>query len=80
MVIPSPINEFYPDTEVWALKIIRACQESIALMEEVREQNPGDWEIEELTRAIMFDEAQMIKSLRMEAESARAACQKLKRV
>ncbi len=68
------------ETEAWALNQIRAAQESISLMAEIREQYGKDWEIEELTRAIMFDEAQFIESMRKEAERAREAGKGLERI
>jgi hypothetical protein len=74
------LRDFYRETEAWALGIIRSCQESIALMAQVRERYLEDWEIEELTRSIMFDEAQAIESLRKGAENARAASKELERV
>ena len=77
MVIPSLIKEFYREAEVRALETIRSCQESIGLMAEIREQNQNDWEIQELTRGIMFDEAQIIESMREEVERATAARKKL---
>ena len=80
MVIPSLIDEFYREAEVLALESIHSFQESIGLMAEIREQKHDDWEIEELTRAIMFDEAQKIESLREEIELARTARKKLERV
>ncbi len=65
------LEELSLETEAWAQENIRACQVSIALMAEIREKYQDDWEIEELTRAIMFDEAQLIKSLQKEVEVAR---------
>ena len=78
MVIPSSSKFFYKDQEAWAREAIRQSEESIALMAEIREHwRIDDWEIEELTRAIMFDESRFIESMRKEAECARAAQKKL---
>ncbi|MGA2956106.1 MAG: hypothetical protein ABSF48_10330 [Thermodesulfobacteriota bacterium] len=80
MVTPSLKDQFYQELEAWALEQIRAGQESISLMAEVRERCAADWEIEELTRAIIFDEAQIMESMKGEAERARAAREESQRV
>jgi hypothetical protein len=65
----SPYREF----EAWAIGQMLQSQESMAVMNEVREQFPDDWEIQELIRSIIFDEIQIIKEMKAEAERARAA-------
>lgn len=79
-LIPSPALEFYQELEEWALESIRASQGSIALMAEIRERYGEDWQIEELTRAIMFDELQIIEGMKGETEYARTSHKKLERV
>ncbi len=74
------LAEFAKGTETWALEQIRAAQESISLMAEIRELCGADWEIEELTRAIIFDEVQHIEDMKGEAERARAAGEEFERV
>ena len=69
----NPAKEFYQEFEAWALDQIRAGLDSIALMAEIRERHGEDWEIEELTRAIIHDEAHLIESYRREIERAREA-------
>lgn len=80
MVIRCSTKDFYLGLEGWALEQIRASQQSISLMAEVRELYAGDWEIEELTRAIIFDEVQFIEEMKGEAERARATGKEFARV
>ncbi len=47
-------------------------QKSIGEMNEIREQFPDEWQIEELCRAIIFDETQLIQSFQEEIENWRA--------
>ncbi len=75
----NPEAKILKETEAWALGQIRAAQESIALMAEIRE-GTEDWEIEELTRSIIFDEVQYIGWLKGEAEGASAARKESQRV
>jgi hypothetical protein len=67
------IGDLIKDTKTWALEQIQAAQASISLMAQIREQYGEDWQIEELTRVIMYDEAQFIEAMRKEAERASAA-------
>jgi hypothetical protein len=53
----------------WFQDQIRAGQDSIALMTEIRE-GTDDWEIEELTREIIFEEMEFIQRMREGAEYA----------
>ena len=80
MVIPSLLNEFYQEQEEQAMRDIRYLQTDMGLMAKIREENPGDWELEELTRAIIFLEVQTIEDLKGEIEIARTACKELKGV
>jgi hypothetical protein len=80
MVNPSLMKQFYQELESWALEQIRAGQQSISLMAEIREGCAGDWEIEELTRAIIFDEVQIMESMKGEAERARTSRKESERV
>ncbi len=73
MVIPSSQKQYFQELKPWALEQIRAGQISIALMAEVREAFPGDWQVEELVRAIIFDETQLIEYFRTEAEREESA-------
>jgi hypothetical protein len=68
------------ETEAWALGQIRAAQESMAVMLEVRELSAVDWEIEELCRSIVFYELQHIEWMKGEAERARAARREPQRI
>ena len=51
-------------------------QKNIGELNRIREDFPSDWEIEELTRALIHDEGQLIESLREEIEDAREALKK----
>ncbi len=77
MVIPSTTEDFYRESEQRALEEIRFLQRSMAETARIREEYPGDWEIEELTRHIIFLGNQNIHSLMEVSEDARAACEKL---
>lgn len=46
-------------------------QRNIGELNKLREENPDDWEIEELTRAIIFEENQIIELTREEIENGR---------
>ncbi len=80
MVNPSSAKLLYQELETWPLDQIRAGQESIALMAEIRELCGEDWAIEELTRAIIFDEVEIIEEMKKEAERARTVRKEFKRV
>jgi hypothetical protein len=66
-------DSFFQELEAWAIGQMRQSQESIAVMNEVREQFPDDWEVQELIRSIIFDEIQIIESMKEEAKRAKAA-------
>jgi len=77
MVIHSLLTEFYEEQEEQALADIRYLQTDMGLMAKIRETFADDWETVELTRAIIFDETQLIQSLTEEIENAREARKKL---
>jgi hypothetical protein len=77
MVVPSLLQEFYYESEEQGLADIRYLQTDMGVMTKIREENPGDWELEELTRAIIFDEAQTINLLIEEIEHVREARKEL---
>jgi hypothetical protein len=80
VVTPDLLTEFYRERVDNALAHIRYLALDTGEMSRIREMFRDDWEIEELTRAIIFDEAQIIESLRKEIEHARTARKELKRV
>ena len=80
MVSPSLMEQFYQELEPWALEQIRAGQDSISLLAEIREQCAGDWEMEEMIREMIFEEVHAIEFMKGEAERARAACKESQRV
>ncbi len=51
-------------------------QRNIGELNQIREGFSGDWEIEELTRAIIHEEAQLIEMLKGEIEDGREAARK----
>jgi len=77
VVNPSLLQEFYRESEEQALEDIRYLQTDMGLMAKIRETFADDWETVELTRAIIFDETQLIQSLTEEIENAREARKKL---
>ena len=77
MVIPSLLTEFYEENEAQAMDKIRYLQTDIGEMQKLREENSDDWEIGELTRHIIFLEAQTIEGLKKEIENAREDLKKL---
>jgi hypothetical protein len=77
MVTPNLLKEFYEDSEKQALETIRYLQRDMGRLATIREENPDDWEVEELTRHIIFEEIQSIEALREEVEHARAARKEL---
>lgn len=75
--IPNLIKEFYQEKMEDDLKAMRYLQSNMGKMQEIREANPDDWEIEELTRHIIFLEAQTIEGLKKEIENDREDLKKL---
>ena len=76
-MIPSLLTEFYEENEAQAMDKIRYLQTDIGEMQKLREENSDDWEIGELTRHIIFLEAQTIEGLKKEIENAREDLKKL---
>jgi hypothetical protein len=64
-------KEIAEDWEKYCLGEISYLQKNIGEMNAIREDFPDDWEIEELTRAIIHDEGQIIEMLREEVENER---------
>jgi hypothetical protein len=52
-------------------------QGDIGRLNALREDFPGDWEMQELTRALIFEESQLIGMLRGEIEDGRETLKKL---
>jgi hypothetical protein len=75
--IPNLAKDFYQEKIKDDLKFMRYLQTDVGRMQEIREANPDDWEIQELTRAIMFDEAQTIEGLKRQIEHGREELKKL---
>jgi hypothetical protein len=81
MVSPNNIlKEFYEETEKDNLDQIRYLQSDIGEMNCLREQYSGDWEVVELCRSIIFENAHLIESLRKEIELARTASKGFKKL
>ena len=51
-------------------------QKDIGSLSTMREEWPDDWEIQELTRALIHDEGQLIEMLKGEIEDGREAARK----
>jgi hypothetical protein len=80
MVSPSLLDDYYKEVEEDNLEWIRRLQFDCGEMARIREEFQGDWEIEELTRSIIFDNTQTIETLRKEIEHARAARKEFARI
>ena len=75
--LPNLVKEFYQEKIEDDLQFMRYLQADMGKMQEIREANPGDWEMEDLTRHIIFLEAQTIEGLKKEIENAREDLKKL---
>jgi hypothetical protein len=75
--MPNLVKEFYQERMEDDLSFMRYLQADAGKMQELREANPEDWEIEELTRHIIFLEAQTIEGLKGEIENDREDLKKL---
>ncbi len=73
----NTLKDYFQEIEVRGLEQIRYLQGDIAAMNRLREAHPGDWELEEVTRAIIYDESQIIEMIREEIEHERADLKKL---
>jgi hypothetical protein len=80
MVKPSHLDEFYREVEEDNLKWMRYLQLDCGEMARIREEFPDDWEIEELTRSIIFDNVHLIEILRQEVEHAKATRKEFARI
>jgi len=69
--IPNLTKGFYKERIENNLQELRSLQKNIGEMNKLREENSLDWEIEEMTRKIIFDENQLIESLKKEIENDR---------
>jgi hypothetical protein len=74
---PNSLLTYYECIEKDNLAAIVYFQKDIARVGQLREDLSEDWEIEELTRSIMHDEAQIIQNLAEEVADAREAKNKL---
>ena len=75
--MPNPVKDFYEEKIEDDLSFMRYIQADMGKMQEIREANPDDWEMEELTRHIIFLEAQTIEGLKKEIENDREDLKKL---
>ena len=80
MVKTSIAEEFYREIEEDNRQRMRLLDLDCGEMARIREEFPDDWEIEELTRSIIFDNAQLIELLRKEIERAKAARKQFARI
>jgi hypothetical protein len=79
VVIPSLLAEFYRERIEDNLALMEYLARDIGEMNRIREGAGRDWGIEELTRAIIFEEGQTIELLRKEVENDRKEISKLKK-
>jgi ERCC4-related helicase len=77
MVGPSLLEEFYQEQERDNLAYLRYLAQDMGEMNRIREVCREDWELEELTRAIIFEENQTMEDLRKEIESDRKILREL---
>jgi len=80
MVSPDTLAAFYEEIEKDNLARIRGLQKDMGEMNRIREDFSEDWEIQELTRVIIFDEARIIEELTEEIKHAREAKKRLGKV
>jgi hypothetical protein len=71
MVNPSLQIEFYRERIEDNLAFLQYLSRDIGEMNRFREACREDWELEDLTRAIIFDETQAMEGLRKEIENDR---------
>lgn len=69
----SLLIEFYQERIEDNLSLLRYLSRDIGEMNRLREGTGGKWEVEELTRHIIFLETQTIQILREQIEHDRAA-------
>ena len=75
--LPNLLKEFYHEKMEDDLSFMRYLQADMGKMQELREANPDDWEMEKLTRHIIFLEAQTIEGLKGGIENDREDLKKL---
>jgi len=75
--IPNLAKDFYQERIEDDLSFMRYLQTDAGKMQEIREANPEDWEIQELTRAIIFEEVQTIEKLKEGIEHDREDLKRL---
>jgi hypothetical protein len=80
MVIPDLLTDFYRERIEDNQAYMSHLQGDVGRMQELREASPEDWEMQELTRHIIFLEAQSIEGLRKEIENDRKNLKKLERL
>ena len=80
MVSRNTPAAFYEEIEQDNLTIIRNLQKDMGEMNRIRENFSEDWEIQELTRVIIFNEARLIESLMEEIRDAQQAKKRLGKV
>ena len=80
MVSPNTLVAFYEEIERDNLAAIRDLQKEMGEMNRIREDFSEDWEIQELTRVIIFEEARIIEQLTEEIRNARQAKKRLGKV
>ena len=80
MVSPDTLAAFYEEIERDYLAAIRDLQKDMGEMNRIREDFSEDWEIQELTRVIIFDEARIIEELTEEIRHAREAKKRLGKI
>ena len=80
MVSTNTPAAFYEEIEKGNLAAIRYLQKDMGEMNRIREDFSEDWEIQELTRLIIFDEARIIEKLTEEIKHARETKKRLGKV
>jgi hypothetical protein len=80
MVSRNTLSAFYEEIEKDNLTTIRDLQRDMGEMSRIRENFSEDWEIQELTRVIIFEEARIIEELTEEIRYAREARKRLGKV
>jgi hypothetical protein len=80
MVSPNTLAAFYEEIEKDNLASIRYLQKDMGEMNRIREEFSEDWEIQELTRMIIFEEAKIIEELTEEIRHARQSKKRLGKI
>ncbi len=77
MVIPDFLKNFYEDSISERLDHIRFISSENKVLQGIREQNQDEWQIVELSREILFENAKHIEYLRKGIGNDREAIKKL---